>query len=304
MPNLLVLAWWLFLLSALEVAGLILDRSHHFGYGRVGVHLIKAGYLGFASVIFIRYLSFRSQKSFEQLVESYNRVAKQTFEAEKQRKDSWVNPFYNLVLVVLASVDFTLVFQWNESVFKASVLLDLGIWMLLMRWLTRTYWLKSKGTRERLKEVLDDTRSRMRDQIAPEPVVVDKRISKIPFTSLSMLALVFALALSFERWSQVRSVFRVDDLKACMDRCMRLAVTRFYSQGELRIEAIGEPCVKEHQGMVDMSLDLRDGDLFLRAHENDTLDYFGNGTPGDEGLVLDATGRFRHTWAAKIAEPK
>jgi hypothetical protein len=303
MRNPLILAWWLFLLTALEAAALILDRSHHLGWGQIGIHAIKAGYLAFASVIFIRYLSFRSQKSFETMVESYNRVAKKTFEAEKQRKGSWVNPFWNLVLVVLASVDFTLVFQWNESVFKASVLLDLGIWMLLMRWLTRTYWLKSKGTRERLKEVLDDTRSRMRDQIDPEPVVIDKRVAKAPFTALALIALIFALAVSFQRWRQVRAVFRVDDLKACMDHCMRLASVRFYQQGELKIQLEGEPCAQALGGKVDLSLDLHDGELLLRGGEQDTVDYFGNGHPGDEGLVLDVYGRFRRSWTSKISEP-
>lgn len=303
MRNPMILAWWLFLLTALEVAALILDRSHHLGWGRIGIHVVKAGYLGFASIIFIRYLSFRSQKSFENLVESYNRVAKRTFEAEKQRKGSWVNPFWNLVLVILASVDFTLVFQWNESVFKASVLLDLCIWMLLMRWLTRTCWLKSKGTRERLKEVLDDTRSRMREQIAPEPVLADKRVDKAPFTTLAMIALVFALAVSFQRWRQVRAVFRVDDLKACMDHCMRLASVRFYQQGELKIQVEGEPCVQALGGGVDLTLDLQDGELLLRAAEKDTTDYFGNGERGDEGLVLDATGRFRRSKSSKIVEP-
>ena len=303
MRNPMILAWWLFLLTALEVAVLILDRSHHLGWGRIGIHAIKAGYLGFASVIFIRFLSFRSQRSFESLVESYNRVAKKSFEAEKQRKGSWVNPFWNLVLVVLASVDFTLAFQWNESVFKASVLLDLGIWMLLMRWLTRTYWLKSRGTRERLKEVLDDTRSRMRDQIDPEPVVVVKQVSKTPFTALAMVALALAMVVSAQRWGQVRAVFRVDDLKACMDHCMRLASFRFYQQGELKIQVEGEPCAQALGGSVDLSLDLHDGELLLRGAEKDAVDYFGNGHPGDEGLVLDASGRFRRSWSSKTPGP-
>jgi hypothetical protein len=299
----MILAWWLFMLTALEAAALILDRSHHLGWGQIGIHAIKAGYLGFASVIFIRYLSFRSQKSFESLVESYNRVAKQSFESAPQRKNSWVNPFWNLVLVVFTSVNFTLAFQWSETVFKASLLLDLGIWMLLMRWLTRTYWLKSKGTRERLKEVLDDTRSRMRDQIDPEPVVVDKRVSKTPFTTLAMIALIFALALSIQRWRQVRAVFRVDDLKSCMDRCMRMASVRFYQQGELGTRLEEEPCVQSLRGKVGLTLDLHDGELLLRGIEQDTVDYFGNGHPGDEGLVMDATGRFRRSWSAKLSAP-
>ena len=55
-----------------------------------------------------------------------------------------------------------------------------------MRWLTRTYWLKTKGTRERLKEVLDDARSRLKEQLAPETEVVEKSVSKVPFHALSL----------------------------------------------------------------------------------------------------------------------
>lgn len=304
MRNPIILAWWLFLLSALEITSLILDRSHHLEWGYLGLLAIKAGYLGFACVIVIRFLSFRSQQNFEHLVESYNRVAKKSFEGEKQRKGNWVNPFWNLLLVVLATVNFTLVFQWNEGVFKASVLLDLLIWMLLMRWLTRTYWLKTKGTRERLKEVLDDTRSRLREQLVPETEVVEKSVSKAPFHTLSLLALAFALGLGIYRWNQVRSVFRVDDLKACMERSMRQASQRFYHHGELQMDVETLSCVRVLRGKVDMNLDLHQGELFLRAVESDGVDYFGNGSPGDEGLVLDATSRFRRSWSPTISEPR
>src|SRR4051794_15727650 len=122
--NTLFLAWWLLLFLCLQVAALILDRSHHLEWGLIGVHLIKACYLGFALVLFVRYLSFRSQRNFESMVESYNRVAKKGFEAGKIRKDSWLNPFLNLVLVVFSLLDFVLVFNWSEAVFRTSVWLD------------------------------------------------------------------------------------------------------------------------------------------------------------------------------------
>lgn len=303
MRNPLILAWWLILLSGLEITALILDRSHHLEWGHVGLHIIKAGYLGFACVILIRYFSFRSQQNFERLVDSYNRVAKKSFEGEKQRKGSWLNPFWNVLLIVLATVDFTLVFRWDEDVFKASVLLDLLIWMLLMRWLTRTYWLKSKGTRERLKEVLDDTRSRLREQLAPEKEVVEKSVSRAPFHALSLAALAFALGLSYYRWSQVRAVFRVDDLKACMERSMRTASLRFYQHGDLTLDVESYPCFRALQGSMDVNLDLHQGELFLRAVESYGVDYFGNGKPGDQGLVLDASARFRRSWSPDISEP-
>lgn len=291
MRNSLVLGWWLFLFTCLQLSTLVLDRSHHLEWGRLGIHLIKTGYLAFACVLFIRYLSFRSQRNFESLVESYNRVAKKVFETGKARKDSWVNPFLNLVLVVLASIDFTLVFQWNEAVFKTSVWLDLIIWALIIRWLGRTFWLKTKGTRERLKEVLDDARSRMRDP-ASEPQEVEKAISKTPFTVLSLVSLAIASGIGFQRWDGVRNVFRIDDLKACMEGCMRKASVRFYRHGELQIDVTGNPCVLERKGKVNMSMEFHEGDLRLRAMESDTSDYFGNEKRGDEGLVLDATGRF------------
>ena len=297
MRNPLILAWWLFLLTALEAAALILDRFHHLEWGRLGVHLIKACYLGFAMVLFIRYLSFRSQKAFENLVESYNRVAKQAFEAPKARRNSWVNPFLNLVLVVLTSIDFALVFNWNVAVFQISVILDLLIWLLTLRWITRTYWLKSQGTRERLKEVLDDSRSRKKSG-EEEAVLPAKRVSKAPFAVLSGLALAASLALSFQRWSDVGEAFRIDDLKACMDRCMRMASMRFYQQGQLEIEVAGQPCVLARKDRIDFTMDLHKGDLYLRAFENDTADYFGDGSVGNEGLVLDADGHFRRAWTS------
>ncbi|MEO7776850.1 MAG: hypothetical protein ABIY63_04920 [Fibrobacteria bacterium] len=294
MRNTLVLLWWLLLFACMQVAAMILDGSRHLEWGRLGVYLIKIGYLGFASVLLIRYLSFRSQRSFENLVDSYNRVANKGIEAEKVRKDTWLNPFLNLILVVVASVDFTLVFQWNEAVFKATVWLDFLIWALIIRWLGRAFWLKTKGTRERLKEVLDDARSRLRDQSA-EKEVVEPKISKTPFALLSTASLLIALGISFARWERVRDVFRVDDLKACMDKCLRQATVRFYQHGELQIDREGEPCIKELQGKVDLSLDFRGSELRLRAKEIPSFDYFGNGSGGDEGLVLDATGRFKRT---------
>jgi hypothetical protein len=295
MRNPLILAWWLILLTALQVAALILDRFHHLEWGRLGMHLIKAGYLGFALVLFIRFLSFRSQKAFESLVENYNRVAKQAFEAEKAKRNSWVNPFWLLAMVVLATLDFAIVFNWNVTVFKISVILDLLVWLLAMRWVVRTYWLKSQGTRERLKEVLDDARSRLKAQDA-EPQIAPKRVSKAPFATLAALALAAAAVISLYRWSEVREAFRVDDLKACMDKCMRMASVRFYQHGEMEIQVAGEPCVLSRAGHLDFTMDLHKSNLYLRAYENDTSDYFGDGTVGNEGLVLDVNGHFRRAW--------
>lgn len=295
MRNPLILAWWLFLLTALQVAALILDGFHHLEWGRLGMHLLKVSYLGFSLVLFIRYLSFRSQKTFESLVENYNRVAKKAFEAAQARRNSWVNPSWLLAMMVFATVDFAIVFNWNVTVFKISVILDLLVWLLAMRWVVRTYWLKSQGTRERLKEVLDDARSRAKSQ-ETEPEVAPLRVSKLPFAILAALALSASASISAYRWKEVKEAFRVDDLKACMDKCMRMASVRFYQHGELEIQVAGEPCVQERQGRIDFTMDLHKGNLYLRAYENDTADYFGDGTVANEGIVLDVNGHFRRAW--------
>jgi hypothetical protein len=302
MGNLLVLGWWLALLAGLQCSALTLDRFHHLEWGRLGMHLIKACYLGFACVLFMRFLSFRSQKHFETLVESYNRLSKQAVKPEKIRKDGWLNPFLLLVLVVLTSANFTLVFQWNEPVLKLSVWLDFIIWALIIRWLGRTFWLKGNGARERLKEVLDDARSRSRSASA-EPVFEERRNSRTPYAVLAGASLALALALSAKRWIEVRDVFKVDDLKACMEKCMRKAAVRFYQQGELQIDVEGEPCVLQRRGQVDMTLDFKSGDLRLNAFEAADDDYFGNGRNGDQGLVLDAVGRFRKAFIPAAQEP-
>jgi hypothetical protein len=297
MRNPLTLAWWLFLLAFLQASALILDRFHHLEWGLLGLHILKGGYLAFGLVLFVRYLSFRSQKNFESLVESYNRVARKAFEPASVRRDSWLNPFLNLVLVVLSTIDFTMVFNWNVTVLRLSVILDLLIWLLISRWVVRTYWLKSQGTRERLKEAVDDARSKSRPPDAG-PEVASRRVSKAPFATLAALSLAFTLGLSGKRWMDVREAFRIDDLKHCMDRCMRLAATRFYQQGELQIQVEGEPCVQERRGRVDFTMDLFKGDLFLRAYESDSSDYFGDGMRGNQGLVLDANGRYRRAWTS------
>lgn len=297
MRNPLILAWWLLLLVALQAASLVLDRFHHLEWGRLGMHLVKAAYLGFALVLFIRFLSFRSQKAFEALVENYNRVAKKAFEAEQARRRAWVNPLWLLAMVVLATLDFAIVFMWNVTVFRISVVLDLLIWLLALRWVVRTYWLKSQGTRERLKEALDDSRSRAKAQEA-EPEIPPKRVSKAPFAVLACLALAASIGISGYRWSEVKEAFRVDDLKACMDRCMRMASVRFYQHGELEIQVAGEPCVQERADRIDFTMDLHKGNLYLRAYESESADYFGDGATGNEGLVLDVNGHFRKAWTS------
>jgi hypothetical protein len=301
MRPLMVLAWWLFLFASLQVAALLLDGFHHLEWGRLGVHAIKACYVAFAAVLYFRYQSFRSQKSFETMVESYNRVSEKAFRADKKGDRKWVNPFLLLILLMISILDFAMVFRWNEVVFSTSVWLDFLIWMLTLRWLGRTYWLKAKGTRERLKEVLDDSRSLHGGRV-PEPDALERKVSKLPFAALSSATLILALGVTAWRWNSSGRVYRIDDLKACMESSLQRASMLFHKEGRMGFPLPAEPCMLARRGLVEMSLDLHGGELLMRAAESDTVDYFGNGIRGDEGLVLGGNGRFRRGWSADFRE--
>lgn len=302
MKYLSILAWWLLLLVAMETAAYILDGSHYLIWGVLGLHFLKSAYLGFACVLFFRYLSFRSQKSFESMLESYNRIADKPAEIEKLRKDSWVNPFFHLILVVIASINFTLVFHWNEPVFRASILLDFLIWLLALRWVARTYWLKSLGKREKIKEFLDNSRSKMKSETAAVPDIDKRTRSLTPFLTLAGLACFATVFISVLRWQEADRTYRVDDLKSCMIKCMGFAAERFYQNGQLEIELAQESCVQEKGAQILFTLDLHGGEIYLRGKEKDAYDFFGNSVVGDEGLVLDPAGRFRKSWIGHIPE--
>ncbi len=302
MKHLRILAWWLLLLVAMETAAYILDGSHYLFWGVAGVHFLKFAYLGFACVLFFRYLSFRSQKSLEYMVESYNRIAEKPAKIEKLRKDSWVNPFLHLLLVVLTSVNFTLVFHWNETVFQASILLDFLIWLLALRWVARTYWLKSLGKRERIKEFLDDSRSRMKSENPVSPDIEKRTRSMAPYLTLAGLGFFATVLISGLRWEEASRTYRVDDLKACMIKCMGFAAERFYQNGQLEIELAQEACIQEKGKQIKFNLDLLAGEIYLSGKERDSYDFFGNSVLGDEGLVLDPAGRFRKSWVGPIPD--
>src|SRR5690606_35106445 len=172
------------------------------------------------------------------------------------------------------------------------------IWSLAVRWLGRTYRLKAKGTRERLKEVLDDSRSRLQAGSVPEPEALERKVPKLPFAVLSIAALALSLGVSVWRWSSSERVYRIDDLKACMETGMEQSALLFHKHGRMGFAVPAEPCILVRKGLVDFSLDLQRGELLLRAAETGTSDYFGNGAPGDEGLILDGNGRFRRGWTA------
>lgn len=296
MKYLSMLAWWLLLLFAWQVSAAILDGAHYLFWGVVGIYFLKAGYVGFSGIVYFRYLSFRSQKSYETMVESFNRIAEQPIIIEKQPKISWVNPLLNIVLVIIAVLDFSLPFLWNQPVFLGTLVLDLLVWLLILRYVVRTYWLKSVGRREKIKEFLDNSRSKMRS-INPSTMQMEKPAqSPAPFWVLAGFSLVATLTLFGWRWQAADRNYRVNDLKNCMVKCIGFAAERFYQNGQKEMKLAQESCVQDWGKEINFSLDLHDGEIFLLGSEKESVDFFGNGTSGDESLVLDPSGRFRSNW--------
>ncbi len=276
-----------------QVSAAILDGAHYLFWGLAGIYFLKAGYVGFAGIVYFRYLSFRSQKSYETMVESFNRIAETPIPIEKQPKVSWVNPLLNLVLVIIALVDFLLPFLWNQPVFLATLGLDLLVWLLILRYVVRTYWLKSVGKREKVKEFLDNSRSKMRSTSQPPTQMEKPGQSPTPFWVLAGLSLVATLTLFGWRWQAADRNFHVNELKNCMVKCIGFAAERFYQNGQKEMNLAKEACLQDWGKEINFSLDLHDGEIFLRGSEKEGVDFFGNGILGDEGLVLDPSGRFR-----------
>jgi hypothetical protein len=302
MKYLSILAWWLLLLFALQISALILDNNHYLFWGAAGIFFLKFCYLAYAGILFLRFLSFRSQRSYEAMLEAYNRIATLSQEPEKPHKGSSLNSIFLLALVVTASIDITLVFFWNVTAFRVSILLDTLVWMLTLRYVSRTYWLKSLGRREKIKAFLDDSRSKMKQEEASIPDLEERPKSATPFFGLAGLSLIATLSLSGWRWMHADRVFRIDDLKACMEKAMEFAAPRFYQHGQIDIELSQESCVQEKSSEIHFSLDLVEGELYLSGSEKLGKDFFGNGKPGDDGLVLDPSGRFRVAWMGHSTE--
>jgi hypothetical protein len=290
MKYLSVLAWWLLLLFSWQMSAAILDGAHYLFWGLAGIYFLKAGYVGFASVLYFRYLSFRAQKSYETMVESFNRISERPILIEKQPKISWVNPALNLILVIIASVDFSLAFMWNQSAFRTTLVLDLAVWLLTLRYVVRTYWLKSVGRREKVKEFLDNSRSKMRTESSVPLQLERPRQSPAPFWTLAGISLLATLTLFGWRWHASAQNYRVNELKS------------FYQNGQIEMKLAQEACVQDWGKEIHFSLDLHEGEIYLRGSEKEGVDFFGNGSQGDEGLVLDPAGRFRTTWVGDVAE--
>jgi hypothetical protein len=292
MRNLLILAWWLSLVAALQVSGFLLDGSRHFLWGMLGFCVIKTVYVAFAWIVILRHRSFRRQRAFEALAESYLRAAGRDFDPKAARRESRLNPALNQILLALSVADCVLAFGWNFAAWRASILLDVAIGLLLIRWVARAGWLRARAARERLKSAVDDARSLARlPDAAPE--AAPRRVSPVPFAASAALAMSFLLGLGAWRWAQAGPAFRSGEVDRCMESLMRSASDRFYQHGEARI-GIGEAdCVKALAGRVEFGLEWGGGELRVRAGESAGSDYLGNGKAGDEGRVLDANGHSR-----------
>jgi hypothetical protein len=256
--------------------------------------LLKASYLAFAMVLLVRFLSFRNQKSFESMLDSYNRIAVVPWSSGYGFGGDWHKLLYHMGLVMVASVNFLTPWVWSRASFQAGIFLDLVFWSLALRWVVRAHWLQALGRKENLKAGLDLARSRRREALEEAPPTPN-RTPAWPFLSLFVAGVGMTLALSFERWSDSGRTFLLGDLKACLRDCLDLGLARFHRDGKL-IQDMGQvPCLARHREGVEVTMGFQRGELLLWAIERPARDYLGNGRNGDQGLMLDAEGRFRNT---------
>jgi hypothetical protein len=258
----------------------------------LGFCVVKAVYLAFAWIVILRHRSFRRQRAFEALAESYHRVAGKDFDPKAARRESRLNPALNKLLLALASADCVLAFAWNLGAWRGSILLDIAIGLLMIRWVARAGWLRARAARERLKSAVDDARSLARPQTGG-PEAAPKRVSPVPFAVLAAFAMAGVVGLGTWRWAHAQRAFRVGEADRCLGTILRTASERFYQQGQARLGMGEEDCVKALAGRVGFRLEWGGGELRVRAGEAAGSDYFGNGTAGDEGRIMDANGRAR-----------
>lgn len=290
----LSLALWILLLAVLEAASILLDRSHHIAWGRAGLALLKASYLAFAMVLLVRFLSFRNQKSFETMVESYNRLAAVPWTSSHGFGGEWRKLLFHMGLVVIASANFLTPWVWSRTSFQAGIFFDLAFWSLALRWVVRAHWLKALGRKENLKAGLDLARSRRREALEESPPMPN-RAPAWPYLSLFAAGVAVTLALSIERWRDSGRNFLLGDLKACLRVCLAHGLERFHRDGELIKNLDQVPCLARHREKVEVTMGFQRGELLLWAIEKPGRDYLENGRNGDQGLMLDAEGRFRNT---------
>lgn len=292
MRNSLSLIWWLAVVVVLELVSLILDSYHYLVWGRLGIWLLKGGYLFFAVILFIRFLSFRSQRLFEAMVESYNRLAEQPWDLGSGGSGPLPKFLFHLALIALASSDLLCTLRWRQGTFRTSLLLDTAIWALILIWIARSHRLKAMASKEKLKELLDLLRSRRRPAhiAAPDPATPAKR----PFLLVVLPAAALALGLAVRRWERGPVTYRVDALKACLEATFKETSDDFYHGGRLGDSLPDRPCLSSRRGDIQTSQGVREGEPYLNVFEAEGSDFFGNGSRGDEGLEFIG-GRFRKT---------
>lgn len=231
------------------------------------------------------------------MVESYTRISGKQVEPDKPRKWGWVNPWLYLVLVILSSIDFAMIFHWTILEYKISIILDFLVWLLGIRYVSRAHWLKSKGKREKMKAFLDDSRSQFKSEDTESREELAPNVSWKPFLVLAILAGSASVVVSSFRWAAADRTFAINDLKACMVKCMSFSSESFYNNGELELALSRESCVQEKASDIDFNLFLSAGEIYLRGREKPSTDFFGNTILGDESLILDPAGRFRKSIA-------
>lgn len=292
MRNPLTLAWWILILGVLEISTLALDRSHHLAWGRGGLMLLKAAYLAFAAVLLVRFLSFRSRKNFETMVDSYNKISGQAWSAQQAAGEERRKFLFYMGLVVVASGNFITPVAWGDLTFRTAILLDLVFWLMALRWVVRAHWLKALGRKEKLKEGLDDARSRLKSQ-PPEAPAPAPQARRWPFLTLFIVAILATSAISLYRWMTSEQVYRISELKGCLLSCLDQALASFHRDGRMDDGLAKAGCLSRHREDVDIGMGFQRGELLLWSIEKPGKDYFGNGRDGDQGLMLDAEGRFR-----------
>lgn len=302
MRNPLTLAWWILILGVLEGSSLILDRSHHLLWAQAGFFLLKVSYLAFASVLMLRFLSFRTRKTYETMVDSYNRISGQSWSAQgKETVEEWRKFLFYMALIVVASTNIITPMAWGDMTFKTSIGLDLIFWLMALRWVTRAHWLKALGRKEKLKEGLDDARS-LKAQAgtdAPPPMPAAAGASPWPFFTLFILAVTATVTVGATRFRAAERNYILTDLKGCMLTCLDRALDSFHREGRLEEGMNKESCLLRHREDVEIGMGFQRGELLLWAVEKPGHDYFWNGKGGDQGLMLDAEGRFRDTGGKK-----
>lgn len=249
-------------------------------------------------MLLARFLSFRNRRTYESMAQTYRSLSGQGWTQPVAFGDDWRKFLFYMALLVISSANLITPWAWGDATFRASIALDLLFWLLALRWVVRAHWLKALGRKERLKEGLDDARSRLKARAASEPGASEPGYAPAafwPFRTLFLLMGAATLTLSGWRWMTADRVYHHAALKGCLLDCLDLALERFHREGRLEGAIQEQPCVSRYRERIEMGIGFQRGELLLWSIEKPGHDFFGNGKPGDQGMLLDAEGRFRAT---------